>query len=256
MFVFSKLMSAITQPLFWLAVWWCAALCLLSLSVSWRRAALRMLWAGLAVLGLLGFEALPHALLRPLENRYPVPSPQTVGRHVGVIVLGGATHNHASFLAHGQVPLSDAAERLTVSAELMRQHPNLPLIFTGGEGRLLATGVTEAELARIFYSQQGLDTARVQLEAASRTTRENARQVAKLLGPRCQEPWLLVTSAWHMPRSMAEFEAVGCRVTAYPVDFRTGDATPWTEYSLARSLLLWQTALHEWLGLGVYGVTR
>jgi hypothetical protein len=49
---------------------------------------------------------------------------------------------------------------------------------------------------------------------------------------------------------------VGCKVTPYPVDFRTGDATLWTEYSLARSLLLWQTALHEWLGLGVYRVTR
>jgi uncharacterized SAM-binding protein YcdF (DUF218 family) len=215
-----------------------------------------MLWAGLAVLGLLGFEALPHALLRPLENQYAVPSPEAVGRHVGVIVLGGATQNHASYLAHGQVPLGEAAERLTMSLALLRQHPKLTLVFSGGEGRLLATGVSEAELARIFYAEQGVDTVRMQLEGASRTTRENARQVAALLGPRCQEPWLLVTSAWHMPRSMTEFEAVGCRVTAYPVDFRTGDATPWTEYSLARSLLLWQTALHEWLGLGVYGVTR
>jgi uncharacterized SAM-binding protein YcdF (DUF218 family) len=51
---------------------------------------------------------------------------------------------------------------------------------------------------------------RVTLEGGSRTTRENAQQVAKLLANRCQEPWLLVTSAWNMPRSMAEFESVGC----------------------------------------------
>ena len=62
---------------------------MLSGAARWRRAAVRMLWGGLAVLGLLGFEALPHALLRPLENRYPVPPPEAVGRHVGVIVLGG-----------------------------------------------------------------------------------------------------------------------------------------------------------------------
>ena len=67
MFILSKLLSAITQPLFWLAVWWGVALVLLTLMAPWRRAALRMLWGGLAVLGLLGFEALPQALLRPLE---------------------------------------------------------------------------------------------------------------------------------------------------------------------------------------------
>ena len=167
-----------------------------------------MLWAGLLVLGLLGFEAAPNTLLRVLENQYPVPSAAVVQRHVGVIVLGGATQNHASYTAHGQVPLGEAAERLTV------------------------------------------------LEGHSRTTRENARQVAALLGERCRQPWLLVTSAWHMPRSMAEFESVGCQVTAFPVDFRTGTTTPWTEYALARSLLLWQTALHEWLGRGVYALTR
>jgi uncharacterized SAM-binding protein YcdF (DUF218 family) len=208
------------------------------------------------VLGLLGFRAIPDALLRPLENRYPVPPAEAVDRHVGIIVLGGALGHHDSFAAHGQVPLSEAAERMTVPVGLMRQHPRLELVFAGGEGRLLATGVPESALARVFYQQQGLHMARVRLEGGSRNTRENAQQVAKLLGERCNQPWLLVTSAWHMPRSLAEFEAVGCRVTPYPVDFWTGDSTPLTEYSLTGSLLRWQTALHEWLGLLVYGLTR
>jgi uncharacterized SAM-binding protein YcdF (DUF218 family) len=253
MFVLSKLMSAITQPMFWLALWWALALLMLQ---RWRRLAAVMLWSGLVVLGLLGFEAGPHALLRPLENRYPVPTAEAVGRHVGVIVLGGATEHSDIYQAHGQVPLGQAAERFSVPVGLLRQNPNLQLVFSGGDGRLLATGVSEAELARAFYQQQGVDMGRVMLEGGSRTTRENALQVAALLGKRCQQPWLLVTSAWHMPRSAPEFEAVGCQVTPYPVDFRTGAATAWTEYSLARSLLLWQTALHEWLGLWVYGVTR
>jgi uncharacterized SAM-binding protein YcdF (DUF218 family) len=253
MFVLSKLMSAITQPMFWLALWWALALLMLQ---RWRRLAAAMLWCGLVVLGLLGFEAGPQALLRPLENRYPVPTAESAGRHVGVIVLGGATEHSDIYQAHGQVPLGQAAERMTVPVGLLRQHPNLQLVFSGGEGRLLATGVSEAELAKAFYQQQGVDMGRVMLEGGSRTTRENAIQVAALLGKRCQQPWLLVTSAWHMPRSVPEFEAVGCQVTPYPVDFRTGETTAWTEYSLARSLLLWQTALHEWLGLWVYGVTR
>ncbi len=256
MFILSKLLSAITQPLFWLAVWWGVALVLLTLMAPWRRAALRMLWGGLAVLGLLGFEALPQALLRPLENQYPVPSPELVSRHVGIIVLGGATQHPGIYKARGQVPLGEAAERMSAPVGLMRQHAQLQLVFSGGEGRLLATGMTEAELAQAFYKEQGVDMNRVTLEGGSRTTRENARQVSALLGDRCQQPWLLVTSAWHMPRSVPEFEAAGCQVTPYPLDFRTGDTTPWTEYSLARSVMLWQVALHEWLGLWVYWVTR
>jgi len=253
MFVLSKLMSALTQPVFWLALWWGGALLLLN---RWRRFATGMFWSGLLVLGLLGFEALPDALLRSLENRYPVPNAQSIPSHVGLIVLGGATGHPGVYQAHGQVSLGDAAERMTVPVALMRQYPKFELLFSGGEGRLLSTGVSEAELAKVFYEEQGLDMARVKLESGSRTTRENARQVAALLGERCKQPWLLVTSAWHMPRAMAEFEAVGCKVTAYPVDFRTGASTSLTEYSLAHSLLKWQTALHEWLGLAVYSLTR
>ncbi len=253
MFLFSKLLSAITQPMFWLAIWWALALLIL---MRWRRAAVIMLWSGLVVLGLLGFQAIPDILLRPLENRYPVPTVEAIDRHAGIIVLGGAVGHPDSFVAHGQVPLGDAAERMTVPVGLMRRHPKLTLVFSGGEGRLLTTGVTESELAQVFYQQQGLDMTSVRLEDGSRNTRENAQLVAKLLGERCQEPWLLVTSAWHMPRSMAEFEAVGCKVTPYPVDFRTGESTSLSEYSLAQSLLRWQTALHEWLGLLVYRLTR
>ena len=252
MFFVSKVLSAITQPMFWLALWWGFALLVL---IRWRRPALIMLWSGLVALALLGFCAVPDALLRALESRYPVPAAEAIDRHLGVIVLGGALDHPGSYVAHGQVPFGEAGERLTVPVGLMRQHPQLELVFSGGEGRLLATGVVESEMARVFFQEQGLEMARLQLESGSRTTRENARQVAALLGERCQQPWLLVTSAWHMPRSIPEFEAVGCQVTAYPVDFRTGASTPLTEYSLAHSLVRWQTALHEWLGLLVYGWT-
>ena len=53
----------------------------------------------------------------------------------------------------------------------MRQHPKLELVFSGGEGLLLTTSVTESELAQAFYRRQGLDMARVRLEDRSRTTR-------------------------------------------------------------------------------------
>ena len=215
-----------------------------------------MLWGGMLVFGLLGFNAVPDALLRSLESRFNVPSLTSSDQFAGVIVLGGATGSPGIYKAHGQVPLGDAAERMTVPIALMRKFPKFELIFSGGEGRLVPTGTKEAELARVFYIEQGVDMKRVTLESQARTTRENASRVAALLGERCKQPWLLVTSAWHMPRSVAEFQAVGCNVTAYPVDFRTGEETSWTEYSMAGSLMDWQTALHEYLGMFVYGVTR
>ena len=185
-----------------------------------------------------------------------MPSVTQSDPYAGMVVLGGSLGRPGVYKAHGQVPLGDAAERMTVPIELMRKFPNFELIFSGGEGRLMPTGTTEAELARVFFSEQGVDMNRVTLESQARATRENAKLVAALLGERCKQPWLLVTSAWHMPRSLAEFQAVGCNVTAYPVDFRTGEETSWTEYSMADSLMAWQTALHEYLGMLVYGVTR
>ncbi len=246
-------MSATTQPLFWLSIWWLLALVLLT---RFRRFAISILWGGLLILGLLGLNAVPEALLRSLESRFNVPILTSSDQYAGVIVLGGATGSPGIYKAHGQVPLGDAAERMTVPIALMRKFPNFELIFSGGEGRLVPTGTTEAELAGVFYTEQGVDMKRVTLESQSRSTRENAIRVAALLGERCKQPWLLVTSAWHMPRSMAEFQSVGCNVTAYPVDFRTGEETSWTEYSMAGSLMAWQTALHEYLGMFVYGLTR
>ena len=253
MFVLSKLLSAVTQPAFWLLLLW-----LLSLLLPGRlqRLARRLQWTGLAALALLGFLALPDALVRPLENRYPVPSEAQLAQAACVIVLGGSFERPAIALDHQQVPLGNSAERMTVPAGWMHRHPQLQLVFSGGEGRLLTTGVTEAEMAGQFYTEQGLDMGRVQLENGARTTRENAQRVAALLGARCQQPWLLVTSAWHMPRAMEEFAATGCQITPYPVDFLTAQTTPWTEYSLAHGLLRWQVALHEWLGLLAYRVTR
>jgi uncharacterized SAM-binding protein YcdF (DUF218 family) len=75
---------------------------------------------------------------------------------------------------------------------------------------------------------------------------------AQLPGIDIKQPWLLVTSAWHMPRSMGTFVTAGWNVTAYPVDFRTAPSTPWTAYSLKDGARDWQLALHELVGLLAY----
>jgi uncharacterized SAM-binding protein YcdF (DUF218 family) len=90
------------------------------------------------------------------------------------------------------------------------------------------------------------------LESRSRTTYENAIYTRELPGMDAKRPWLLMTSAWHMPRSLATFQKAGWNVTPYPVDFRTGGSTPWTNYSLSNGAQQWELLLHEWLGLAAY----
>jgi len=249
MFLVSKLLSAFTQPLTWVAL----LLCLAWWWLPRRPVAARRTLLGALALGVgLGWQPLPDALLRSLEARYPVPADGALEAHAGVLILGGAQGGGDLWLARGQVPLNEAAERMTVPAALLRQHPRLRLLFTGGEGRLNATGVTEAAMARAFFDSLGVPASQVLYEEASRSTYENAVLSAALPGVDKARPWLLLTSAWHMPRAVATFRAAGWNVTPYPVDYRTGAATPWTEYSLVSSAQRWQMALHEWIGWAAY----
>jgi uncharacterized SAM-binding protein YcdF (DUF218 family) len=115
--------------------------------------------------------------------------------------------------------------------------------------------ISEAQRAKMFFDSVGLAGPGVEYEGASRTTHENATLTSQLQGIDITQRWLLVTSAWHMPRSMATFTKAGWNVTAYPVDFRTGLATPWNEYSVGSGLRSWQLVLHEYLGWVAYRMT-
>jgi uncharacterized SAM-binding protein YcdF (DUF218 family) len=252
-FFAAKVLNLLTQPLTWVAI-------LLFASLLFRRKPAlgrKLVGFALAVLMLMGWQPLPHWLLRQLEAAYVEMAPETdLKPFVGVIVLGGATEEGFVAVAHTQPLLNDAAERMTAPIAMLKRHPHLRIVFTGGEGSLLGGGPSEAERVRPFFDSMGLADSQVTYEAASRTTYENAVLSAQLPGINIRQRWLLVTSASHMPRSMATFAKVGWNVTAYPVDFRTGDTTPWTEYSLKDGARNWQLLLHECLGWLAYRATR
>ena len=115
-------------------------------------------------------------------------------------------------------------------------------------GDMFSLGV----LAKAFFDSMGVPPQQVVYESASRTTYENAVFSAALPGVDPRQPWLLLTSAFHMPRSVATFRKAGWNVTPYPVDFRTGDSTAWTQYSLWLGAEKWQLVLHELAGLLAY----
>ena len=250
MFFAAKVLALITQPLSWVIALLLVALLLPAHKAHWMK---RLTACALATLLMVGWEPLPDFLIRQLENEYAEMPPQADLRgYAGLVVLGGALESGYVAQAHAQPVLNSAAERMTSVVPLLQQHPHLRLLFTGGEGALFGTGPTEAERAAVVFDSLGINSARMVFESKSRNTFENAVFTALMPGVDKGQRWLLVTSAWHMPRSMATFARAGWNVQAYPVDFRTGTATPWTAYSVRSGVEKWQLVLHEWVGIAAY----
>lgn len=253
MFIFSKIVGWFTQPLFWLLLLLVGAWVL---SLRRPRAVSPVLGLAVVLLALIGWQPLPERLIGELERRYPEIAPAAdLSGYAGIVVLGGGTAGGRLQQSHAHPLSNEAGERLAVSAALALRHPKLPLIYTGGEGDPQGGGLSEAERARVFYDSFLIPAGQVRYEGVSRNTYENALLSAQLKGVNPKDRWLLLTSAWHMPRSMATFEKAGWNVTAYPVDYRAESVTVWTRYSLLSGANDWQLLLNELIGVVAYRLT-
>jgi uncharacterized SAM-binding protein YcdF (DUF218 family) len=226
---------------------------LLLLPSRFARVGRSLAFASLVVLAVLGFSPVGNALMIPLENRFASWDP--AGRAPdGIIVLGGAIDGSA---ANGEIALNEAAERLTVVPELARRYPNARILFSGGSGALIYDGGAEAKIAGRLLDSFGIARDRVTLEDRSRNTAENAAFSKAVGQPKPGERWLLVTSAYHMPRAIGAFRKVGFLVEAYPVDWRTRGAEDALRpfVTVSDGLQRTDAAAHEWIGLLVYWLT-
>jgi uncharacterized SAM-binding protein YcdF (DUF218 family) len=252
-FVASKIFWLVASPVILLLI---VAFAAALTSAVRPSAATRAIALG-AILLLMALAMTPIGLLviAPLEDRFPEP-PGDMPPPDGIIVLGGAIRGVES-AARGQAVFSEG-ERVVEAAILAKRYPTARVIFTGGTGSLLtADPPTEAQAAQKLLVELGVDPARITLETASRNTDENARFTAELIRPQPKQRWLLVTSAWHMPRSMGLFEKAGFNVMAFPAAFRTlgeGRGVHW-ETDPARNLETFEIATHEWIGLVAYWAT-
>lgn len=217
----------------------------------WRRFGRRV--ATIAAIAYVALIVLPVGgwLTMPLENRFPAPS-EMPAQVDGILVLGGSVSPGLT-VARGQPALNANAERLVEFVALARRYPDARLAFTGG-GKSVGEGhPTEATISLLILDQLGLDTSRVVVEDRSTDTYGNAVLTREIVHPRAGETWLLVTSAWHMPRAMGAFRAAGWSVVPYPVDYTTGGALGVSVgldpiYQFPAITL----AVHEWVGLLVY----
>jgi uncharacterized SAM-binding protein YcdF (DUF218 family) len=213
-----------------------------------RRGGLRLGAIGATAMITCGLLPVANWIILPLEQRFPpIRDAEAIA---GIVVLGGAVQSDETF-ARAQLVLNDAAERLTMMADLSRRYPDARVVFSGGAGTLFEDQPAEAAAVERSLAALGIDKSRVEFESRSRSTYENALYTHQLVRPSRSERWLLVTSAFHMPRAIGCFRRAGFSVVAYPVDFRTrGWQDVWRTFSFTSDgLRRMDVAAKEWVGL-------
>jgi uncharacterized SAM-binding protein YcdF (DUF218 family) len=149
-------------------------------------------------------------------------------------------------------PKEDTMGRIVTAFRIHRQ-TNLPLIITGGKGWKCSE--EEAPVVRRILMDMGVNPKKIYIETFSKDTMENAREVKRICDSIGSKQPLLVTSAYHMKRSILSFEKVGLKVIPVPSDFKSSkvNCRDWIEYfpdmeSLSGSF----KAIKEYFGLIFY----
>jgi len=249
MFILGKLIWAVAQPGNLLLLCLLAGVVLFLLSRGRRGRVL----VGLSALGFLLLAVAPigPAMLLALERWMPRPAvlPDKID---GILVLGGAVEPALS-LSYGETVFNSAIARVLGGVALARRHPEAKLVVVSGEGGFFPIGFSEARATLGFVVDEGIAPARILLEEKSRSTHENAVYTKEMIRPAPGETWVLVTSAYHMPRAVASFDGAGWSVIPYPVDFKIDPRTGLSAgFSLFDGLSASSLAGKEWAGLVGY----
>lgn len=248
-FYLSKIFWFFVQPLN-LAIFLLLAGLLAAVVGRRRWAATGSVFAFL-ILALSAWTSLGAMMLNPLEERFPKPSmPDEVD---GIVVLGGGFEG-AINLVRGGYELNSGGDRMVETAILARHFPEAKVVVSGGTGELFLDGEGDATTAPRLLTALGVSADRLILENKSRNTYENAVFTKGLVTPKPGETWLLVTSAFHMPRAKALFDKSGFATVPWPVDYRTSgrEGIGLFRDNPADSLQVTTMAIREWIGLFAY----
>jgi uncharacterized SAM-binding protein YcdF (DUF218 family) len=211
-----------------------------------------LLLTGLGLLLLFSNKFISRLLIRPLEARYPaqpefvagMPLPADIAACRFVVVLGGGNGNTPGMSANNLLSAS-ALGRVAEAVRILRVLPEAKLIVSGPR---TSTGETHATVLARAAQAYGIAPERVLYIDQARDTEDESRAVQRLVqGARVA----LVTSAWHMPRSVALFRSAGLDALPCPSDFKSHaiddfnfDDVLWDPDSLGRSTL----AIRERIG--------
>jgi uncharacterized SAM-binding protein YcdF (DUF218 family) len=224
---------------------------------GWARWGRRFVTVGVILLLVAGLSPLGNALILPLEDRLPRANLDEPPAPTGFIVLGGAEDRLVG-QARKAPTLNEAGERMVETVMLARKFPEAKIGFSGGDAGIFYTSDSEAVGAARMLTDMGVAPDRLILEAGARDTYENAVYLKAeldklgLLGP--GKRWVLITSAYHMPRAMASFRRAGFEVEPWPVDYRTRGHADLTRPfdKVSEGLRRVDVATREWVGLLAY----
>ena len=190
-------------------------------------------------------------VINHLENRFQVVTvlPKNI---TGIIVLGGVVDQYLTNNRE-QIAINGAAERVTEFARLSKLYPKAKLVYTGGSGILGKQDLKEADFVRPLFKSLHIDQKRIVFENQSRNTAENASFTAKIIKPTMKQRWIIITSAFHMPRAIGIFQRHNWNVLAYPVDYRTAVQIKYKlGLNFISNLSSFSLAIHELIGLIFY----
>ena len=219
---------------------------------KWKNIALRINISFLLILIIIGTTNVAAWVMWPLEGKHKIPMGENT--YSGIIVLGGSEESEISTY-HSQANLNGGGERLYQAAKLALRYPDLPIIHSG-DVRKSESLWSENDVAKKVFQDLKIDLDRIRFDDKSYNTYTNAVESRKLIKSDENKPWLLVTSAYHMTRSVATFQKVGIPVIPYPTDFKTTlNYNGLFNLYAADNLKTFDLAIHEYVGLIAYYIT-
>jgi uncharacterized SAM-binding protein YcdF (DUF218 family) len=226
------------------------------LALSWlrRRWISRMLvGSALLLLFLCCFTTFGYLLITPLEQRFARPTePVQVD---GIVVLGGGMDSEVNSV-RGGYELNRSGDRYVETLRLALRHPDARIIIAGGPAALVQQE-PEALAGRRFFEAFGIAPQRILTDDQSRNTEENAQFAKQLAGTTDGQTWLLVTSAFHMPRAVGLFRKAEFPVVPWPADYLASGAegVRIKPDQSTENVSVSNLALREWAGLLGYYIT-
>jgi len=170
----------------------------------------------LIILTLISFFPLGNLGLKFLEKNYI--NQEKIYKLDNIVVLAGSEDIASSEMTK-KLNLNSGSERLIASVKLAFDYPNSKIYYLGGDGNLIKNEINEVDVAKIFYKNIRFDLSRVHFISNTRNTIENLKAFKKINTE--NQSNLLITSAFHMKRSMLIAKELDLAIKPYAVDFRS-----------------------------------